>query len=49
MLIRSFKVGDEPVLRSVFYSSVHDLTGGQYSIEKQMAWDVPRMISLVFV
>jgi len=38
MLIRTFKVGDEPVLRSVFYSSVHDLTGGQYSSEQQFAW-----------
>jgi putative acetyltransferase len=38
MRIRRFKAGDEPVLRSVFFSSVHDLTGGHYSLEQQFAW-----------
>ena len=38
MLIRNFEIGDETVLRAVFFSSVHDLTGGQYTPEQQAAW-----------
>lgn len=38
MLIRRFKIGDEPALRAVFFSSVHELTGGQYTPEQQQAW-----------
>ncbi|WLT32334.1 GNAT family N-acetyltransferase [Geothrix sp. PMB-07] len=38
MLIRNFQIGDEPALRSIFFSSVHELTGGQYTPEQQSAW-----------
>lgn len=38
MLIRNLEIGDEPVLRSVFFSSIHELTGGQYTPEQQSAW-----------
>ena len=38
MQIRSFREGDAPVLRAVFYSSVHALASQHYSREQLNAW-----------
>ncbi len=38
MPIRNFLPGDEPALRAVFYSSVHDLARHQYTAEQLDAW-----------
>jgi putative acetyltransferase len=36
--IRSFREGDAPVLRAVFYSSVHKLARKHYNREQRQAW-----------
>jgi putative acetyltransferase len=41
MLIRDFRIGDEAALRSVFFSSVHELTAKDYSPEQRTAWAPP--------
>ena len=38
MLIRRFKPGEETEIRSVFFSSIHGLTGKEYTPEQQSAW-----------
>jgi putative acetyltransferase len=38
MHIRNFREGDAPVLRAVFYSSVHALACNNYSPEQLTAW-----------
>jgi putative acetyltransferase len=38
LAIRSFEIGDAAPLRAVFFSSVHDLTGGQYTPAQRAAW-----------
>jgi putative acetyltransferase len=38
MPIRSFREGDAPVLRAVFYSSVHELACQNYSRKQLQAW-----------
>jgi putative acetyltransferase len=38
MQIRSFREGDAPVLRAVFYSSVHELARQHYRREQLNAW-----------
>ena len=38
ILIRPFRPGDEPALRSVFHASVHGLACAHYSPEQLAAW-----------
>jgi putative acetyltransferase len=38
MQIRSFREGDAPVLRAIFYLSVHELARSDYSREQRRAW-----------
>jgi hypothetical protein len=38
MLIRDFRIGDEPVLASVMFSSVHELARNDYSPAQLEAW-----------
>ncbi len=38
MPIRNFHPGDEPALRAVFYSSVHDLARHHYTAEQLAVW-----------
>ena len=38
MIIRRFVIGEETALRSVFYSSIHQLTSNEYTQEQQQAW-----------
>lgn len=38
MLIRDFRIGDEPVLASVMFSSVHELARKDYSPAQVEAW-----------
>lgn len=38
LLIRPFRPGDEPALRSVFHASVHGLASAHYSPEQLAAW-----------
>ncbi|MGZ2499252.1 putative acetyltransferase [Ralstonia sp. 151470066-2] len=38
MLIRPFRLGDEPALHAVFHSAVHEIAAGRYSPEQLEAW-----------
>ena len=38
MFIRDFRLGEEAELRAVFFSSVHELTLQEYSLEQIEAW-----------
>lgn len=38
VLIRHFRLGDEPALRALFHAAVHGLTSPQYSLEQRHAW-----------
>lgn len=38
MLVRAFKIGDEPALQAVFYSAVHTIAAQDYSLEQLDAW-----------
>lgn len=38
MLIRPFTIGDEPILRAVFHSSVHQLARQHYTAAQLQAW-----------
>ncbi|MGQ2978798.1 MAG: GNAT family N-acetyltransferase [Polaromonas sp.] len=41
MLIRNFRPGDAPLLRTVFHSSVHQLAARDYTPEQREAWAPP--------
>ncbi|EPX99249.1 acyltransferase [Ralstonia sp. NT80] len=38
MLIRPFRLGDEPALHAVFHSAVHEIAAGRYSPVQLEAW-----------
>ncbi len=43
ILIREFRIGDEPALHDVFLSAVHELAAGDYTPEQIDAW-APRFV-----
>lgn len=38
MLVRAFRIGDEPALQAVFYSAVHAVAAKDYTLEQVDAW-----------
>jgi putative acetyltransferase len=46
MLVRNFKVGDEPALHQVFLSAIHDIAINDYTLEQVEAW-APRNLDPV--
>lgn len=36
--IREFRSGDEPTLREVFFTSIHNLAAGEYNLDQLTAW-----------
>ncbi|MGE0481053.1 MAG: GNAT family N-acetyltransferase [Phycisphaerae bacterium] len=41
MLIREFRIGDEPALWQVFYAAIHETAAADYSKEQVDAWAPP--------